>query len=230
MKRLTLLIALTFNVAACLYAQEEDTMYRMEFGVGAGIGFSISDVNTKAYGNATFAGSTLLRFVLNPRMAAKIMASCNGIGGSTENIGKFYPATPDGATAERLQHKAKGFVTDISGLYEIHFLPYGYEQGYQGYRRLTPYLQMGLGVVYGTQAKAMTANVPIGAGVKWKIGRRINLGFDWLFHFSLSDKLDGLEAPTGIKSKIFRNKDHFNTTLLTLTYSIAPRCPACNKD
>ncbi|MCH5181112.1 MAG: hypothetical protein J1F06_00635 [Prevotellaceae bacterium] len=230
MKRLALMLTLWLGLAASLTAQEDDTEYRMEFGAGIGTGFGINDVNTKAYGDAALAGGALLRFVLNPRMAVKILASCSKTKGSADNVANFYPATPGGATTERLSHEAEGLVAGLAGLYEIHFLPYGYEKGYQGYKRLTPYLQIGLGMAYGSRAKAATADVPIGAGLKWKIGPRLNFGFDWLFHFSLSDKLDGLEAPTGIKSKMFRNKDHFNTTLLTLTYSISPRCPTCNKD
>ncbi len=73
-------------------------------------------------------------------------------------------------------------------------------------------------------------NVPIGAGLKYKIAPRLNLGLDWLFHLTLSDKLEGLEAPLGIKSSGFRNKDHYGMTLLTLTYDISPRCPTCNRD
>lgn len=230
MRRLALTLALALAAAGGLHAQDDDTEYRMELGAGLGLGFGVNDVNTRAYGAGTLAGSALLRFVLNPRMAVKIMASCTGNRGTTEGIKAFYPATPDGAATERLVHEATGLTAGIEGLYELHFLPYGYERGYQGYKRLTPYLQGGLGLSYGSQRSAVTAQVPIGFGLKWKIGRRLNLGLDWLFHFTLSDKLDGLEAPTGIKSKMFRNKDHYNTTLLTLTYSIAPRCPACNKD
>lgn len=230
MKRCLTLLALCAGLAMSLAAQEDDVEYRMELGAGFGTGFGLNDVNTKAYGNAAAAGGALLRFVLNPRMAVKILASYSPVKGTTEGIRNFYPATPDGATTARLAHKAEGFVVGLSGLYEIHFLPYGYEKGYQGYKRLTPYLQMGLGTAYGSQAKTVTADLPIGVGLKWKIGPRLNLGFDWLLHFTPSDKLDGLEAPTGIASKMFRNKDYFNTTLLTLTYSFAPRCPACNKD
>ena len=28
---------------------------------------------------------------------------------------------------------------------------------------------------------------------------------------------------------MFRNKDHYVTLLLTLTYDLNPRCPTCNK-
>ena len=72
--------------------------------------------------------------------------------------------------------------------------------------------------------------MPLGAGLKYKIGERLNLGLSWTVHFSLSDKLDGLEAPLGIPSEGFRNKDHYSALKLTLTYDLNPRCPTCNRD
>ena len=92
-------------------------------------------------------------------------------------------------------------IYDLSALYELHFLPYGYVRDYKGYSRIVPYLQMGLGLTYKDRAgKAFSANIPLGFGVKYKVAPRLNLGLDWLMHLSLSDKLDGLDAPLGIKS------------------------------
>ena len=70
----------------------------------------------------------------------------------------------------------------------------------------------------------------MGLGVKYKVAPGLNLGLDYLVHFSLSDKLDGLSAPLGIKSELFRNKDVYSALTLTLTYDLNPRCPTCNKD
>ena len=92
---------------------------------------------------------------------------------------------------------------------------------------------MGIGATYAdTDAgSAFTANVPIGAGVKYKLGKRLNLGLEWAMHFSLSDKLDGIEDPYGIESTgIFKNTDSYSMLKLTLTYSFMPKCKICNKD
>ena len=89
---------------------------------------------------------------------------------------------------------------------------------------------MGFGLTDGKAGKAFTANIPLGVGVKYKVAERLNLGLDWLVHFTLSDKLDGLEAPLGINSSGFRNKDHYSALSLTLTYDLNPRCPTCNRD
>ena len=66
--------------------------------------------------------------------------------------------------------------------------------------------------------------------LKYRLGKRVNLTFDWRWHFTLSDKVDGLEAPHGISASGFKNKDSYQVTMLTLTYSFSAICPNCNKD
>ena len=71
----------------------------------------------------------------------------------------------------------------------------------------------------------------MGIGVKYKIGKRINLGVEWAMHFSLSDKLDGVKDPYGIESTgMFKNTDCYSSLKVTLTYSFLPKCIICNKD
>lgn len=209
---------------------QDDAEYRMEVGAAAGLDFGLNDANSKFYGDAGVAGGLLLRFLLNPRMAVKTALTYGKLGGTTAGVNNFYPANPDMAGDERLDFKVDGGVYDLSALYELNFLPYGFVRGYQGYHRLVPYVQLGIGVTYSDAGKTVSPNFPIGVGLKYKIGPRLNLGFDWRMHFTLSDKLEGLEAPLGIKSTGFRNKDHYSFTQLTLTYDISPRCPNCNKD
>ena len=76
-----------------------------------------------------------------------------------------------------------------------------------------------------------TANVPLGLGVKYKLGERLNLGVEWRVHFSLSDKLDGMADPYGIRSSgLFKNTDCYSALQLTLTYSFMSKCRTCNND
>lgn len=211
-----------------LSAQEEEH-YTKEFGVALGGNFMLNDVNHTAYGNTNFAGGALLRFILNPRMAIKTLLSYNIIGGNTNGVASFYPAVSDQASPERLQASFSGGLTDVSAMYELHFLPYGYKRGYQHYRRFTPFVQLGFGLTYSDAGNAFTANFPVGCGVKWKVGPRINMALDWAMHFSLSDKLDNIGAPTGIPTEMFRGKDYYGQTLLTFTYDFSKKCPACQR-
>lgn len=216
--------------AAFRASAQDDVFYRLELGGGFGAGFGMNDFNTSFYGKTNLAGALVARFPLNPRMAVKAMAGYNRLSASTAGIDDFYPADPDKAGTERLLQEVNGHIIDVCALYELHFLPYGWGKGYQGHRRLTPYIQFGIGLTYGTAGKAFTANIPVGVGLKWKVRERLNLGLDWTFHFTPSDKLDGLQAPHGIKSSEFRNKDHYCLTLVTLTYDLSPKCPTCNKN
>ena len=108
--------------------------------------------------------------------------------------------------------------------YEYNFLPYGTGKDYRGAQRLSPYVTIGLGATYvkienGNRSSAFSANLPIGVGVKYKVGDRTNIGLEWAMHFSLSDELDGQRDPYGIKSSgLFKNTDSYST--LQLTFSV----------
>lgn len=224
MKRLLLLLLPLFALTAS--GQNDETLYRLE--LGGGIGFGTGHTDLKGKWAADMAA--IARFPLNPRMAVKTQLSYLNLKGSTEGQKNFYPALPDTPGTDRLAYSVSDAVIDASALYELHFLPYGYLRDYKGHCRLVPYLQMGFGLTYGKAGKTFTANIPLGVGVKYKVAERLNLGLDWLVHFTLSDKLDGLEAPLGISSSGFRNKDHYSALSLTLTYDLNPRCPTCNRD
>lgn len=226
----TICILVLLFVVLPLRAQDDETEYRMELGAGLGLHTGLNDVNSKLFGKSQFGGGVVARFLLNPRMAVKTALTYGKISGDVKKSSNFYPAQPNLTGTERLDFSAKGACYDLSALYEINFIPYGYYSGYQGYHRFVPYLQMGLGFTLSDASNAFSMNVPFGIGVKYKIGRRLNLGFEWRMHFTLSDKLEGLEAPLGIASSEFRNKDHYSFTLLTVTYDLSPRCPTCNKD
>lgn len=224
MRYLICLLALVCSLHVA--AQNDETVYRLELGGGVGMGLNLTDVD----GKIGLAAAAVARFPLNPRMAVKAQFSYSQIKGATDGIKNFYPIDPSQPGSDRLHYEVSDGIYDLSALYELHFLPYGYVRDYKGYSRIVPYLQMGFGLTYGPAGKAFSANIPLGFGVKYKVAPRLNLGLDWLMHFSLSDKLDGLDAPLGIKSSGFRNKDHYSTLTLTLTYDLNPRCPTCNRD
>lgn len=224
MRYLICLLALVCSLHAA--AQNDETVYRLELGGGVGMGLNLTDVD----GKIGLAAAAVARFPLNPRMAVKAQFSYSQIKGATDGIKNFYPIDPSQPGSDRLHYEVSDGIYDLSALYELHFLPYGYVRDYKGYSRIVPYLQMGFGLTYGPAGKAFSANIPLGFGVKYKVAPRLNLGLDWLMHFSLSDKLDGLDAPLGIKSSGFRNKDYYSALTLTLTYDLNPRCPTCNRD
>ncbi|MEG1580901.1 MAG: DUF6089 family protein [Bacteroidaceae bacterium] len=226
------LLLLVITLLPMSLSAQDDVEYKMEIGGGLGGSFYIGDLNSTFYKNTGFAGGLLARYLLNPRMAFKTKLSYNSIKGNTTDVTQFYPDDPNSGnnSPEPLRYSFSSNVIDFSVMYEYNFLPYGRGNSYLGYSRLAPFVQLGIGLSYGQEASAITVNLPIGFGAKYKLSSRLNLALDWTMHFTLSDKLDGLEAPHGIKGSGFKNKDNYSETLITLTYDIFPKCINCNKD
>lgn len=96
-----------------------------------------------------------------------------------------------------------------------------------------PFIFGGLGATFvkGEQKNVFTANVPLGIGAKYKINERMNVGVDWSIHFSLSDELDGVKDPYGIKSSgLWKNQDCYSMLQVSFTYSFSAKCKTCNKE
>jgi len=233
MKHLYLIMLTAILTLASVNAgAQEDADFRMEIGGGLGAGFYMGDFNSTMFTNQKPAAAIYWRYLFDHYSSLKVNASYTGIKGSTKDHDSFYPTDPTSKTASAtsLNYKFSGSVIDLSCMYEINFLPYGYYQSFLGYKRFTPFLQLGAGIAYGSEAKGVTFCVPIGLGVKYRVSKRLNVSLDWAMHFTVNDKLDGKADPLGIKSSGFKNKDHFGITMLTLTYSFAPRCANCNKN
>ena len=136
MRYLICLLALVCSLHAA--AQNDETVYRLELGGGVGMGLNLTDVD----GKIGLAAAAVARFPLNPRMAVKAQFSYSQIKGATDGIKNFYPIDPSQPGSDRLHYEVSDGIYDLSALYELHFLPYGYVRDYKGYSRIVPYLQM----------------------------------------------------------------------------------------
>ena len=224
------LLLLLFCTSLGLLAQDDDdNWYRLELGTGLGMGNSLNDGNSAVFGGGNVAASVIARFPLSPRMAIKTNINYQLVEGDVSQVKQFYPAQPGIANGSRLNYSFSGAIYDVSVLYELHFLPYGYLPTYMGYHKLVPYLQMGLGLAYGDLDKRLGFTIPMGVGLKYKVAQRWNLGLDWRMNFTTNDSMDGLDAPMGVKSSGFKNKDHHGMLLFSVTYDLNPKCPSCNK-
>lgn len=225
------LVLLLSWLVQSVQAQNQDT-YRLEIGGGLGTSFYLGDVNSRLYALNSVSVAAQLRFIIHSRAALKVELSRVGLKGNTAKVKSFFPANVQSGAVSTipLHYDFSSAAYSLATLYELHFLPYGYYRSYQGLSRLVPYLQGGLALNYGVQDKVFFPSIPLGVGLKYKVSPRLNLGFDWLVHFTTSDRLDGLNGPHGVSSQGFKNKDHYITTRFTLTYDIAPHCSTCNKD
>ncbi len=224
--RKILLIVISVIAALGANAQSEDE-YRMEIGVGAGLTSYEGDFNGSIVKNMQPSASLIVRRIFNPYMGLKLDFTYGKLKGSSADVETWYPELRENPV------EFSNTLMDLGLTFEYNFWPYGTGREYRGAKRITPFVFLGVGATYvKTDEKGeFTANVPIGLGVKYKIGKRLNLGLEWAMHFSLSDKLDGVEDPYGIESSgLFKNTDCYSMLKLTLTYSFMPKCKICNKD
>ena len=224
-----LAMLLCFGVTALPAAAREEEEYTKEWGASLGLNSLLDDTNSSIVGNLHGSMGASVRFLFNPRMALRTEMGVHFIGGDTGGVKDFYPDYVDQVGTARRFYRHSGTIFDLAALYELNFFSYAYRPGYQGHRRFTPYLQMGLGFAFSTTGRTVTPWVPLGFGVKYKLRPRLNVGLDWTMRFSLSDRLDGFDAPHGLKSDFFRNQDHLGLLRVTLTYDFSPRCPTWNK-
>ena len=219
---LLLMLAAMLNMNA-----QTDEEYLMEIGGGVGFLGYLGDYNNVLTRDLQPMATLLVRRNLNPYMGLRLAASFGKLKGDERDVKTVYPST--GVTPYSFSRT----LTDVSLTYEYNFWPYGTGHDYYGAKRLTPFVFLGLGGTYagGDGSSVFTANVPIGLGLKYKVGQRMNVGVEWAMHFSMSDKLDGRKDPYGITSSgMFKNTDCYSVLQLTLSYSFMPKCTTCNKD
>lgn len=232
-----LFLFLTSTVAA---TAQDDVEYRMEIGAGVAATAYQGDFNSGLFKGMQPGGAVVFRRVLTPYMALRATAMYTQVRGDATSLDTYYPDIA--ATG----YSFKNTLGDLSVTYEYNFLPYGTGRDYRGAQRLTPFVSLGIGMTYvkcdkgtvdfsengvpETSKSVVSANIPLGVGVKYKVGARLNLSLDWQMHFSMTDYIDGVKDPYRIGSTgVFKNTDCYSTLTLALTYSFSAKCPDCQK-
>lgn len=221
------LVTLLMLCATLTASAQQDDEYLMEIGGGVGMVSYQGDFNGKITSGMQPAGAIVWRRLLNPYMGFRVTGMMGKLKGDATRVETYYPNETTRA------YSFDRSLTDVSVTYEYNFWPYGTGRDYRGAKRLTPFVFGGIGATYvsGGEKKVFTANVPIGLGIKYKLKERLNVGLEWSMHFSLSDELDGIADPYGIKSSgAFKNTDCYSGLMLTLTYSFKSKCRTCNND
>ena len=206
---------------------QEEPEYRMEIGAGVGLVGYLGDYNGSLLKDLQPMGSLLAKYRPNPRMSWVMNVAYGTLKGSLADVETWYPEE------QQLPATFSHGLVDASVRFEYNFWAYGTGMEYRGARRVAPFVTLGLGMTYASAStgSAFAANLPIGAGVKYKIGERLNLNAEWVMHFTGSDKLDGVADPYGIVSGgLFKNTDCYSALQVSLTYDIWAKCKTCNND
>ena len=211
-----------FPIALTAQAQDEPE-YRLEVGAGAGLITYTGDFNGNLLKGMQPWGTLVAKYHLNPRMALAMNLGTGRIKGSTDDAETWYPT-------ERYEFSNQ--ITEADFRYEYNFWAYGTGEEYRGARRLVPFVTVGLGLTHHSgDNSGITVNLPIGAGIKWKMASRVNLTVEWAIRFTPNDNLDGRKDVYGIKSSgLFKNTDCYSVLQLGVTYDLWAKCKTCNND
>lgn len=199
--------------------------YRLELGGGIGLVAYEGDFNASILKNHQPMLTVLGKYKFNPRMAIAMNVSYGQLKGAGKDAAGYVPA-------EYQNYAFKNSLWDVGVRYEYNFWPYGTGEEYRGAKRLTPYIYIGVGMTLAKPDKTEAGmNLPLGAGVKYKLADRVNLSAEWTMHFSSNDRLDGVKDPYGIESSgLFKNTDCYSHLRVALTYDLWPKCKTCHND
>ena len=197
---------------------QDEPEYKMEIGAGTGLVSYVGDCNGNPLKGMQPWLALVAKYRMDPRVAIAFDLGRGKLKGKAETSNSGYEFKHD--------------ITEADVRLEYNFWPYGTGYEYRGARRFTPFITMGLGASFYTGPEnGATMNLPIGAGIKYKIGNRLNLTAEWAMRFTLSDKLDGSKDPLGIKSSgLFKNTDGYSVLQIALTYDLWEKCKTCNND
>lgn len=217
-KKLAILTIVTMAAFMCM-GQE----YRYEIGPAIGITGYLGDVNTaNMYKMPRVAGGGIFRYNLNTRWAIKGNLLYVGLAGDSKNIESQFPHGE--------QYKFSAHVIDLGGQVEFNFFHFGEGAKYKNYKRITPYMVAGLGMElsFAGGKTSFGAVLPLGAGVKYRLKERLNIGFEFTMRKSFSDKVDGITDLYGYNHGFAKNTDWYSVGMFTITYEFSKRCVKCH--
>lgn len=221
------IVAILLAVAALMSPFRADAQEDYRFDIGGGVGMTgyLGDANTSnLWGHPGWDVEALLRYIANPRWAFKTNLYVGGLSGNSADMTNVFPG---GQT-----FKFSTTFYEIGEMAEFNFFNYGIGETYRHLRRFSPYITAGLGMtVWSVDGKSHFGfNIPLGVGFKFKVNKRVNLGFEFLMKKVFSDKLDGdnLADPYQIKSSFAKNTDWYSTMTFTISYEFSKRCATCH--
>ena len=212
----TLLLVAT---ASTLAAQD----YRYEVGPVVGVSGFLGDVNnSNMYRHPGIVAGGIFRYNINTRMALKANAVYARVGGNSKDIKNKFPHDQE--------YSFKSSIIDVGAQFEFNFWHFGVGPKYKNMKRIAPYLTAGVGMAGAiTGGKFYVSPViPLGAGVRFRVKDRLNLGFEFTMRKEFSDKFDGLSDLYSINHGMAKNTDWYSFAMFTITYEFSKRCTKCH--
>lgn len=237
MKKLLAILVLSSGILCSFYNgySQNSIVQEGEFGIGLGAGHYFGDLNTRAHLNrAKLAGTVFFRKNFGNYIALRIGASYARLGYSdVHNTHNEY------MYRRNLSFNSNVWELALQGDFNFfRFMP-----GEPGYN-FTPYITFGAGVFsydpfayyrgekvllrpLGTEGQgilpdrkqysSMGISIPIGAGIKYSLNDRINIGFEILHRFTNTDYLDDVST-TYIDPSLFPTNPDGSPSLAMLLH------------
>ncbi len=205
-------------------AVAQETPYK--FAIGAQIGMSgyLGDASSNLFAHPGFAGAGEFMYQFDSRWNFGGSLGLQTLSGNTADMDNVLPG---GAV-----YDFKSTVVDLNARAEFNFFNYGIGETYKKLRRWSPYLTLGVGVSLAMcdGSTAFAPTIPMGAGIKYKIGERLNLNIEFLMVKALGDHIDGpqLSDLTQIKSSFIKNNDWYSRISIGIRYEFSRRCETCH--
>lgn len=208
--------------AVTLKAQE--TPYKFDIGFSAGMSGYAGEASSNVFSHPGFAAEASFRYLPTSRWAVKGALGVSTVSGNTADMDNVLPG---GA-----QYSFNSTVADLGARVEFNFFSYGIGETYKRMRRWSPYLTLGLGVTMAScdGNTAFGPNIPMGAGIKFKLKERLNLNVEFVMTKVFNDHIDGkdLSDLATIKSSFLKNNDWYSHFSVGISYEFGKRCETCH--
>lgn len=171
-----------------------------------------------------FDGQLSFRYIPDTRWAIRAIASGMSLSGNTADMNNVLP--------DMAEYSFSSMVYSIEGRAEFNFFPYGIGETYKRLRRWSPYLTVGLGACLSSSGgnTSVAPMIPMGAGVRYKIKERLNIGIEFTFTKAFSDHIDGKDLAdlNQIKTAFYKNTDWISRLTIGVSYEFGKRCETCH--
>jgi hypothetical protein len=174
----------------------------LEGGLVVGTFYYLGDINTsQQFSSYQLGGGIFLRENLNKRWSIRL-GGFVGTLASDDQLSSYVYQKKRNASFQTS-------VLEIVPQFEFNFLPYKIGGDRESYP-ISPYFAGGLGFLLATNSiSSYNITIPMAVGLKFSLNEKTEIGIEWAFRKTFSDKLDNLTAQEYDLKNMYPNKSRF---------------------
>ena len=174
----------------------------LEGGLVLGTFYYLGDINTsQQFSSYQFGGGLFLRENLNKRWSLRL----GGIAGTLSSDDQLSPYIYQKKRNASFQTS----VLEIVPQFEFNFLPYKIGGDREAYN-ISPYFAGGIGFLLATSSQSSyNFTIPMAVGIKFSLNDKAEIGVEWAFRKTFTDKLDNLIPQEYDLKNMYPNKSKF---------------------